>query len=74
MPPTAERFTNALLGRGLALNLDSTKSLAAGRVLLQAAVFVTVARFMKGLFTGDCTRVVAGIGWRNRAFENAGWR
>jgi hypothetical protein len=48
--------------------------LTGGRVLLQAAVLVITCRFTSELFTRGCTLVVAGIGWWNRAFENAGWR
>ena len=71
----AGRFTNELVGRGRWLSLDSLQSLlTGGRVLRQAAVLVVTCRFTSELFTRGCIRVVAGIGWRNRAFENAGWR
>jgi hypothetical protein len=71
----AGRFTNELVGRGRSLSLDSLRSLlTGGRVLLQAAVLVITCRFANELFTRGCTRVVPDIGWRNRAFENAGWR
>ena len=71
----ADRFRNELVGRGRSLSVDSLRSLlTGGRGLLQAVVFADAGRFMNELFTRGCTCVVPGIGWRNRAVENAGCR
>src|SRR5262249_48620114 len=62
-------------GRGRGLNLDSLQSLVGGiGHRLQVALFVIAGRFADELFIRGCIRVVLGIGSRNRADENAGWR
>jgi len=61
--------------RNRSLNLESAQRLLAPkRVCRQAALFVIAGRFTNELFIRGCTRVAPGIGWRNRVFENAGWR
>jgi hypothetical protein len=61
--------------RNRSLNLEpSQRLLAPQRVWRQAALPVIAGRLTNELFIRGCRRVAPGIGWRNCALENAGWR